>query len=352
MPPFFAVLVLLFVASLVSGFQRFPVSSSSRSLTLGHLRSSSFEGSLLREGKSVVEDGSTVTTASFSNGSSSSIRTTSTVLQQEFLRKNKRELITLAFIALIATLSAVTVPLFFSRVLGILTSPNFRFTKLLRALTAMVLVHIIEPWMTIYFVRQSSVLIDRFITSLRAMVFSTLLRREVAVFETSSTASATQLVIGEVDKIKQSAMQNISRDRGLRALLELLFGLSILYTLCWPLALMFSVIIPLTSYISSRFANRMFKAAANEGKTAVKQTSRAMETIANFKEVFSFSNQPLEECRFAEVQAEASRAAVAVGRAKAVIAPFLSLLLLLLLLPLPHPLPLLPPPYPLLQHTI
>ena len=290
------VLLLVVIGPLlVSGFQRFPLSSNSRSFTIGHLRSSSFEGSLLRdEGKLVVEEEnrstvrSSSTTTSFSHGS---IRTTSAVLQQDFLRKNKRELITLAFIAFIATLSAVTVPLFFSRVLGILTSPNFRFTKLLRALAAMVLVHTIEPWMTVYFVRHSSVLIDRFITSLRAIVFSTLLRREVAVFESSSAASATQLVIGEVDKIKQSAMQNISRDRGLRALLELLFGLSILYTLCWPLALMFSVIIPITSYISSRFANRMFKAAATEGKTAVKQTSRAMETIANFKEVFSFSNQ-------------------------------------------------------------
>ena len=303
MHAFFGVVLVVIVPPRAFGFQRLlPLSSSgSSSLTLGYLRSSSFEGSLLREGKAVVDEGrtsvrsSSITMPSFSNCSNNmSIRTTSAALQQDFLRKNKRELITLAFIALIATLSAVTVPLFFSRVLGILTSPNFRFTMLLRALAAMVLMHTIEPLMTIFFVRHSSVLIDRFITSLRAMVFSTLLRREVAVFEASSTAGATQLVIGEVDKIKQSAMQNISRDRGLRALLELLFGLSILYTLCWPLALMFSVIIPLTSYISSRFANRMFKAAANEGKTAVKQTSRAMETIANFKEVFSFSNQVID----------------------------------------------------------
>lgn len=239
-------------------------------------------------------------------------------LRQDFIKKNRWDLLRLSVIALIGTLSAVTVPLFFSRVLNTLTAPQFDFNRLLRVMSAMVFVHTVEPLMTVLFVRQSSVLIDRFITSLRALVYSALLRREVATFEASSAAVATQLVIGEVDRIKMSAMQNISRDRGLRAGLELIFGLSILYTLCWPLALMFTTIIPITSFVSSRFANGMQAAAANEGRTAQKQNSRALETISNFKEVFSFSNQPLEESRFSLVQQEVSRAAVAVGRAKAV----------------------------------
>ncbi len=245
-------------------------------------------------------------------------RGSSASLRQDFIKENKWDLLRLSATALIATLIAVTVPLIFYEVLALLMEPEFNFNQLLRAIAAMVFVHTVEPLMTILFVRQSSVLIDRFITALRARVYSALLRREVATFEATSAAAATQLVIGEVDRIKQSAMQNVSRDRGLRAGLELVFGLSILYTLCWPLALMFTVVIPITSFVSSRFASGMQAAAANEMKSAQKQNSRALETISNFKEVYTFSNQPLEESRFALVQQEASRAAVSVGRAKAV----------------------------------
>jgi ABC-type multidrug transport system fused ATPase/permease subunit len=79
----------------------------------------------------------------------------------------------------------------------------------------------------------------------------------------------------------------------------------------------FSTIIPITAYVSSRFANGLFQAAAKEGEASVKQASRALETISNFKEVFSFSNQPLEEARFSETQKVSSMANVNTGKAKA-----------------------------------
>ena len=229
----------------------------------------------------------------------------SMALQLDFVRDNRWQLVKLSVVAAVATMSAVTVPLAFSRVLSLLTSTEgFTMPQLARRLLAMVVLHTVEPLMTVLYVEQSAALVDRFITSLRARVYSTLLRREVAAFEAdaSPAAAATQLVIGEVDRIKSSALQNLSRDRGLRAGLELTAGLTILYTLCWPLALMFNVVVPITSYISSRFGKRLFAASLAEGQAGLRQAARAAETIANFKEVFSFSNQPLEEARFATVQ--------------------------------------------------
>ena len=238
-------------------------------------------------------------------------------IMYDFVGKNKLEFFKLAIIALVATVSAVSVPLYFSKVLDALTATIFDLKRLLRPLSMMLLCHVVEPIMTILYVQKCSLLIDIFISNLRMAVYSNILRRDVSTFELNSPMSSSQLVTGEIDKIKVSAMSNISRDRGFRSLLELLSGLGILYTLCLPLALFFSTIIPLTAFVTSRFANGMFVAAAMEGKATTQQANRAIETISNFKEVYSFSNQPLEEKRFKEMQSVASNTALKTGLAKA-----------------------------------
>ena len=238
-------------------------------------------------------------------------------IRNKFIFRNRNELLKLVFVALIATASSVSVPLFFGKVLAAFTATKFDLRELLKPLSMMLLCHTVEPIMTIFYVRKCSSLIDIFVSNLRMSVYSNILRRDVSSFELNSPLSSTQLVIGEIDKIKGSAMANISRDRGARAALELMSGLGILYTLCLPLALFFSTMIPFTAYVSSTFADGLFKAAAKEGEASAKQASRAQETISNFKEVFSFSNQQLEEKRFHEVQQEASTAAIKTGYAKA-----------------------------------
>ena len=238
-------------------------------------------------------------------------------IRNEFIGKNKGDLFKLSIIAIIATVSAVSVPLFFSKVLEALTATKFDLRELLKPLSMMLLCHTVEPIMTILYVQKCSLLIDRFISTLRMSVYSNILRRDVSSFELNSPISSSQLVTGEIDKIKSSAMSNISRDRGLRSILELLSGLGILYKLCVPLAMFFSTIIPITAYVSSRYANGLFRAAAKEGEASSKQATRVQETISNFKEVYSFSNQPLEERRFSEVQGLASTAAINTGFAKA-----------------------------------
>ena len=238
-------------------------------------------------------------------------------IRNKFIFQNRNELFKLAVVAFIATVSSVSVPLFFGKVLAAFTATKFDLRELLKPLSMMLLCHTVEPTMTIFYVRKCSLLIDIFVSNLRMSVYSNILRRDVSSFELNSPLSSTQLVIGEIDKIKGSAMANISRDRGARAALELMSGLGILYTLCLPLALFFSTMIPFTAYVSSTFADGLFKAAAKEGEASAKQASRAQETISNFKEVFSFSNQPLEEKRFHEVQQQASTAAIKTGYAKA-----------------------------------
>jgi ABC-type multidrug transport system fused ATPase/permease subunit len=242
-----------------------------------------------------------------------------TALLEEFASKNRRSVAQLVLIGIVATVSATTVPLFFSRVLAALTAPKFSYPDLLRPLSMMLLCHTIEPLTTIFYVRRSSELVDRLISALRTSTYKSVLERNVATLEAQGTtrSDVTQLVTAEMDRMKVTLMQNISRDRGVRALMELLMGLTILYRLCLPLALLFSTFIPVTAYISSRFANKMFEATRREQASLLVLSARATETIQNLKEVYAFSNAPLELRRYGDIQSGTSAAALATGRAKA-----------------------------------
>lgn len=242
-----------------------------------------------------------------------------TTLYSKLLDTNSRKDVATAFLlAMMGTMSASTVPLFFSKVLQILATPSFTLKQLLRPIMGMVICHIIEPIMTILYIKKCSTLIDNCITSLRATVFSKTLTTSIATFDSKGPSAATQVIVNDIDKIRSIALQNISRDRGARAGMELILGFLILFKLCFPLALMFATVVPLTAFISSKFAKNFFKSSRDENIAAIQQQRYVDEVMINFKEVFSFSNQRFQERKFVDVLKANSLAFLTTGRAKAV----------------------------------
>ena len=201
--------------------------------------------------------------------------------------------------------------------LALLTSSSFSFADLLKPLGCMLICHTIEPIATILYIRKCSYIIDNFISYLRLEVLSSLLSKDVPSFDMKGPTDATQLIIGDIDRIKIAFMQNISRDRGIRSGMELLMGFSILYTLCLPLAILFTLIVPLTAFIASQFAKSFFSSSSKENNASLVITRTVEETMRNFKEVFSFSNQKLEKEKFIKSLVVTSEAAIRVGKAKA-----------------------------------
>jgi ABC-type multidrug transport system fused ATPase/permease subunit len=100
--------------------------------------------------------------------------------------------------------------------------------------------------------------------------------------------------------------------------MELILGFLILFKLCFPLALMFVTVVPLTAFISSKFAKNFFKSSRDENIAAIQQQRYVDEVMMNFKEVFSFSNQRFQERKFVDVLKANSLAFLTTGRAKAV----------------------------------
>ena len=241
-----------------------------------------------------------------------------TTLYSKLLDTNApKDVATALFYAVIGTISASTVPLFFSKVLQILGTPSFTLKQLLRPIMGMVICHIIEPLMTILYIRKCSNLIDNCVTSLRASVFSQTLTSSIATFDSKGPSAASQAIVNDIDKIRSVALQNVSRDRGIRAGMELILGFLVLFKLCFPLALMFATVVPLTAYISSKHAKKFFQSSRDENVAAIQQQRYVDEVMVNFKEVFSFSNQRFQENKFVDVLKTNSLAFRTTGYAKA-----------------------------------
>ena len=239
-------------------------------------------------------------------------------VMSELLRSNSKADITAAVVfAMIGTLSAVVVPLFFSRVFAALTAPTFIIMDALRPVSFMALCHIIEPIFTILYIKKCASIVDKLVTSVRGDVFRGILSKDVASFDDAGASDAVQTVVADVDRLKNTFMNNISRDRGLRAMMEILTGFGILLSLHRPLAMLFLCVVPVTAYASSRFAKGFFGTARVESATAAKQSRYVEEVMTNFKEVFSFSNQALEQRRFETILRGNSETIGLVGSAKA-----------------------------------
>lgn len=223
----------------------------------------------------------------------------------------------LIIIAIAATISASTVPIFFNKVLQVLITPNFNMIELLKPLSIMLFLHTCEPMFTIFYVRSCTHLIDQIITEVRVSLFKNLVNSDLPTIETMGVVDITNLLINEIDKLRNTAFLNISRDRGLRAVFELLTGIFILYKLNRSLAIVFTLMVPITSFISSRFTKKLIKNTQLENMNTIGLTSKIQETFSNFKEVYTFSNQNLETLRVNNNQKAISKAFSSLGRAKA-----------------------------------
>ena len=72
-------------------------------------------------------------------------------------------------------------------------------------------------------------------------------------------------------------------------------GLAVLFRLCLPLALVFAAVIPLGAFVSSRFAKALGQISSADAIAAAETAQQAQESLTNFQEVFSFSNQQVAQ---------------------------------------------------------
>lgn len=81
----------------------------------------------------------------------------------------------------------------------------------------MMILHTVEPTMTVFYVSSSTRLIDKTITNLKRKTFSALMNQSVTSFESGRASMGTQL-LAEIERVRMVLLASVPRDRWVASL--------------------------------------------------------------------------------------------------------------------------------------
>ncbi|XP_047176952.1 ABC transporter B family member 28 [Vigna umbellata] len=218
------------------------------------------------------------------------------------LLMNHKLRLALVFATLFAcSTCTLSMPLFSGRFFEVLIGA--RPEPLWKLLTKIGVLYALEPLLTIIFVINMNIVWEKIMSTLRAQIFGRILIQKIEFFDKYKVGELTGLLTSDLDSLKNIVSENVSRDRGFRALSEVIGTIFILFSLSPQLApilgvLMLAVSISIAVYKRSTLP--VFKAhgkAQASISDCVTETFSAIRTVRSFggekRQMFSFANQVL-----------------------------------------------------------
>jgi len=176
--------------------------------------------------------------------------------------------------------------------------------------------YLLEPLFSKVYVYNLCKAAEKVAGALRQEMFRVLLMQKVEFFDRHKAAELTNLLAVELDRIRTFVFNNSSRDRGIRALLESIGAVTVLFVLSWRLAPLLGAVV-LAAGLGAAMYKRATKpleqraAVARVGMSAVAgQAFRAIRTVR------SFAGESLERERFSTHCEEAYRTGLGFAEAK------------------------------------
>ncbi|XLR25042.1 hypothetical protein HN51_071560 [Arachis hypogaea] len=186
---------------------------------------------------------------------------------------------------------------FFEVLIGVRPEPLWKLLSQIGVLYAM------EPLLTVIFVVNMNTVWEKVMSTLRAQIFGRILIQKVEFFDKYKVGELTGLLTSDLGSLKDIVSENVSRDRGFRALSEVIGTIFILFSLSPQLApllgiLMLTVSVSVAVYKRSTFP--VFKAhglAQASIADCVSETFSAIRTVRSFggekRQMFTFAKQVL-----------------------------------------------------------
>lgn len=159
----------------------------------------------------------------------------------------------------------------------------------------------LEPIFTIFFVVNLNTVWEKVMSNLRAQIFQRVLIQKVEFFDRYKVGELTALLTSDLGSLKDIVSENISRDRGFRALSEVIGTICILFTLSPQLAPLLGLLMLMVSVsvaVYKRSTVPVFKAhgmAQAYIADCVNETLSAIRTVRSFggekRQMSMFSSQ-------------------------------------------------------------
>lgn len=219
--------------------------------------------------------------------------------------------------AMVGTAFALAGPLAYSgvvsAVLESLASPKKASARLGGAVAMLGLVYTVEPIVTVLYIRGMSGVVDRAAARLKVQAFRSLLAQEVAFFDLAGSSELSAAVTTDILAVKSAVQGNLQKDRGLRAMLEMVFGLVVLVKLSPRLAWLFALVIPTASWGLAESRKRLSSLGEVENKSLAMEAAIASEAVRNIREVRSFGAESRELARFQAATFDSSNVSSKIG---------------------------------------
>ncbi|CAL5407766.1 unnamed protein product [Camellia sinensis] len=167
-------------------------------------------------------------------------------------------------------------------------------------LSKVAVVYALEPIFTVIFVINLNTVWEKVMSNVRAQIFQRVLIQKVEFFDQYKVGELTALITSDLGSLKDIVSENISRDRGFRALSEVVGTICILFTLSPELAPLLGLLMLMVSVLAiyKRSTVPIFKAhgmAQALIADCVNETFSAIRTVRSFggekRQMSMFGNQ-------------------------------------------------------------
>ncbi|KAK1441487.1 hypothetical protein QVD17_07416 [Tagetes erecta] len=200
------------------------------------------------------------------------------------------------------TTCTLSMPLLSGRFFEVLIGT--RAEPLWQLLSKVAVLYTLEPIFTVVFVVNMNTIWEKVMSSLRAQIFGSVLIQKVAFFDKYKVGELTALLTSDLGSFKNIVSENISRDRGFRALTEVIGTMCLLFVLAPQLAPILGVLMLGVSILVAVYKRSTVKVFKAYGLTqaaiadCVTETFSAIRTVRSFggekRQMLMFGNQVLE----------------------------------------------------------
>ncbi|KAJ0974571.1 hypothetical protein J5N97_016536 [Dioscorea zingiberensis] len=195
--------------------------------------------------------------------------------------------IAISMISLVGCTSCtLAMPLFSGKFFEILVGR--RPEPLWTLLSKIAVLYVLEPIFTVIFVINLTTMWEKVMASLRGQIFRRILIQKVEFFDRFKVGELTGLLTSDLGSLKDVVSENVSRDRGLRALSEVIGTICILFSLSIQLAPLLGLLMLSVSILAAVYKRSTIPVFKSHGMTQARISDFASETFSAIRTVRSF----------------------------------------------------------------
>ncbi|KAJ9679218.1 hypothetical protein PVL29_021223 [Vitis rotundifolia] len=208
----------------------------------------------------------------------------------------------------------LSMPLFSGRFFEVLIGT--RPEPLWRLLSTVGVLYTLEPVFTIIYVVNMNTIWEKVMSTLRAQIFRRLLIQKVEFFDRYKVGELTALLTSDLGSLKDIVTENISRDRGFRALSEVIGTICILFTLAPQLAPILGILMLAVSVLVAVYKRSTVPVFKAHGLAQASISDCATETFSAIRTVRSFSGEKRQMSMFGSQVLAFQRSGIKLGTFK------------------------------------